>query len=345
MIGDGMGVEQLAATGMYAHGDPGTLFLEGLPIHTTIETDSITGVTDSAAAATAMACGVKCENHWVGQDHEGAFAVNVVEIAHAHGWKTGIVTTTAVTHATPAAFTVHQRSRFDMVNIATEQVTLSRPYVMLGGGLQFFLPAGQGSARTDDGLIDDLEDGGYQVVYTAAQLANAGTPDRLFGAFAPYHLDFVRARPPETTQPTLVEMTRAALRILDRDGASFFLLVEGGRIDHGGHINSVDDFVLETLAFDQAVRAVAEWAEGRDYVTIIVSADHETGGVEILANRGKGVMPSVSWEGSEHTDADVYMYGRGPGLGQLDGQRRNHTWVFAAVSALITGEPFTAPAP
>ena len=345
MIGDGMGVAQLAAAGMYAHGEPGTLFLESLPIQGAIETDSVDGVTDSAAAATAMACGVRCANYRIGEDYDGDIAINLVEISHVHGWKSGIVTTTAVTHATPAAFTVHQRSRFDMVDIATEQVTLSRPHVILGGGLAYFLPAGESSARSDDGLIDDLHDGGYQIVYTSEQLAQVGAPDRLFGAFAPDHLDFVRERAPDTTQPGMVDMTRTALDVLDRDGASFFLLVEGGRIDHGGHNNSIHDTVFETLAFDDAVRTVAQWADGRDYVTIIVNADHETGGLDILENRGKGQMPAVSWTGSEHTGADVRLFGRGPGLEQLDDRRRRHTWVFAAARALITGTPFTAPEP
>jgi alkaline phosphatase len=346
MIGDGMGPEQIAAAGIYDHGEPGTLHMESLPVHAKIETASASGLTDSAAAATAMACGVSCNNYRVGEDSEGQPAENIVDLAHEGGWRTGVISTAAITHATPAAFTAYQRSRYDQLGIAEDQVTRSKPHVLLGGGAAYFLPKGEGSARNDDGLVDAIDQAGYAIVANADELADATTDpdtDRLFGTFALDHMTMVRSRTPEIGEPTLPEMTRAALRVLDRDGASFFLMIEGGRIDHGGHHNSIEDVVFETLAFDEAVAAVMKWMKGRDYVTLIITADHETGGLSIVEPRGAGRMPAVTWKSGEHTGVDIHMFGAGPGLEPLAGERRHHLWVNAVIRARITGNPFTAP--
>jgi alkaline phosphatase len=336
MIGDGMGMEQVAAAGMFAHGEAGTLYFEGLPVRGTIDTTSLEGVTDSAAAATAMACGVRCKNYRVGEDADGEAVPNLIELAHERGWRTGIVTTSSLPHATPAAFTSHQRSRYDFVGVADDQALRAQPHVMLGGGAAYFAPAGPGSERSDDGLLDDLAEAGYTIVATRDELARAGRAERLFGAFAADHMDMVLERAPDTTQPTLAEMTAAALQALDGGAPGMLLVVEGGRIDHGGHDNSIADVVAETLAFDEAVRTVDAATDER--ATVIVTADHETGGLHVLEARGAGTLPAVTWRTTEHTGADVGVWARNPGAPIADGQRTTHLAIHEAIRARIAGD-------
>jgi alkaline phosphatase len=347
MIGDGMGQAQLDAASLYAHGATGELFMQSLPMRGALRSAGPSGTTDSAAAATVMASGVYTFNGALGLDRDDAPVELLVETAQARGLATGVVTTTMLVHATPAGFTSHVTSRGQVVEIADQQVRVTRPEVMLGGGARYYRPAGDGSAREDDGLFDDLDAAGYQIVETASELA-AAEPDgplgnRLFGAFAADHLSYVLDRDEPSSQPTLTEMSLRAIDFLDGDPEGFFLMIEGGRIDHAGHANDLADNVHETLAFDDAIRAVVEWASTRPDVTVIVTADHECGGLEIIGGYPAGIMPDVRWRWGGHTNARVGIFGVGPGTEVFDGAVVDHRWVHAIASSRITGAPFAPP--
>ncbi len=323
MIGDGMGREHVEAARRER-----PLRMDGLPRLGEVVTSSLSGITDSAASATAMATGEKTFNAWVGIDRRGEPAQTLVELAHDRGLPAGVVTTASLPHATPAAFTAHQPSRHDYPAIAADQATRVRPEVMLGGGRRYF-----------DAHLDDLAATGYQVASdrVGLALADADAGDRLVGVFADDHLDYVVDREVDSAQPTLTEMTLRAIEFLDRDQRGFFLMVEGARIDMASHGNDFERALGETLAFDDAVGAVMDWAAGRSNVTLIVTSDHECGGLRLAGG--------PSWRWGDHTNARIDIRASGPGTEVLDGAIVDHRWVHAVASARLAGAQFVEPAP
>lgn len=131
--------------------------------------------------------------------------------------------------------------------------------------------------------------------------------------------------------PHLADMAGAALAILDRDVDGFFLLVEGGLIDYAGHANDIERNIGETLSFAHTVERILEWAHGRDDVLLVVTADHETGGLTVLENRGEHHYPRVRWSTRNHTMAQVPLYAVGDGAEAVAGILEN-TAVYALLS-------------
>ncbi len=267
LIGDGMGPEQVKAAGIYANGTPGGLSFEQLPDQAEMTTYAANDpVTDSAASATAIATGVKVNNGVISlaRPGDGQPLTTVLEIFKAQGKSTGLVTTTEITHATPAAFAAHQPTRNNQLQIAQDYLKTSLPQVLFGGG-------GSGmSAQAADTA-------GYTVV-TSEQMMQAldtETVTRVSGQFGlghlPYEYDGMG------NLPHLRDMTKTALNILDNDPDGLFLMVEGGRIDHAGHKNDIKRNVMETLEFAKTVTEVLKWAENNPDTLVIVTADHETG--------------------------------------------------------------------
>jgi len=142
--------------------------------------------------------------------------------------------------------------------------------------------------------------------------------------------------------PHLTEMTLSALAVLEAGGEGFFLMVEGGRIDHACHSNDLPRCIVETLEFDRAVWAVIEWAQGRDDVLVIVTADHECGGLKVLQSNGKGRWPDASWQHKHHTGQAVPVYAWGQGAELFVGEIDNTELVerIAKAAALVAvGQP------
>jgi alkaline phosphatase len=332
MIGDGMGRGQREAASHFARGAPGQLFLESLPRRGTVITSGPSGTTDSAASATTMATGRRAFNGAIGIDRDGVPVQTVVELAHELGMPAGVVATSALPHATPGAFTAHKDSRHDLGEIAADQVRVVKPDVMLGGGAQYF-----------GDLYDDLSTAGYHLVRDRAELASAPATGALAGIFATDHLEFTIARPASTGEPTLLEMSRAALDRLDRSPDGFFLMIEGSRIDMASHQNLLAEAIGETTAFDDTVEGVAQWAAGRDDVTLIVTSDHECGGLEVVAGHGAGTLPDVRWRWLQHTNAPVGVYARGPGTEVFDGATIDHRTIHRVIESRLRGVPYEAP--
>ena len=299
-IGDGMGPIHTQAAGMYAHGEAGTLFFESFPYKGEMTTYSAnSSITDSAASGTAMATGIKVDNGVISLGNNGDLRT-VLEHYRDMGKMTGLVTTTTITHATPAAFGAHTASRSNFAEIAQDYLTESRPNILFGGG-------------TNELSITDATHAGYAVVTDRASLQGLNTEAASYvlghfgSGYIPYEFDGVG------TLPHLSEMTTTALNILDNDPDGFFVMIEGGRIDHAGHANDIQRNIHETLEFDNAVLEAIRWAKGRDDTLIIVTADHETGGMQIVQNNGVGQYPSVNWSTGGHTGQHVMVYGMGPG--------------------------------
>jgi alkaline phosphatase len=326
MIGDGMGFEQVKAAGMYAHGEPGTLSFESFPYSgelTTYATDS--NIPDSAAAGTALATGVKVNNGVVsmaipGDDSE---LETLLEYSKARGKSTGLVTTTYLTHPTPACFGAHDTSRNNRNTIADDYRRETRPNVLFGGG----------SYGMD---VLDSATAGYTVVtdYASMQALDTENVDMVSGEFGIGHMPY---EPDLGSLPHLSEMTATALSILDNEPNGFFLMVEGGRIDHACHENNIQQAILETLEFDNAVQVAIDWAVGRTDTLILVTADHETGWLTVLANNGAGVLPTVNWgriggQLTTHSAANVPVYAWGVNAEMVFGVMDN-TEMFGLVTA------------
>lgn len=297
-VGDGMGLGQIEATRCYA-GEP--LFFESFPFRSLIETAAAGGwITDSAASGTALASGYKVNTGVVSLAIPGDAQELETVLEYLQGWgkASGLITTSYLTDATPAAFGAHAACRFDSEMIAWQYLNRTRPEVLMGGEA-----AGLSLAVA--------ESAGYHVVTDRLSLvaAQTGTVARLCGLFGagylPYEYDGLGE------MPSLAEMTACALSVLSRDPDGFFLMVEGGLIDIACHGNDLPRCVAETLAFDRAVEVCATWAHGREDTLILVVADHETGGLSVVRDAGPGLLPEVNWSTSGHTGEPVALFGWG----------------------------------
>ena len=319
-IGDGMGFEKVKAAGMYTHGEAGTLSFEAFPHRAEVMTHSADSpMTDSAAAATAMATGSKVNNGVISTalPGDGSELYTLLEHFKDQGKSTGLVSTTFITHATPAAFGAHEPKRGNLAEIAEDYLNQTRPNVLLGGG-------GNGIAEAA------AEAAGYTVVTNRDELLalDAENITRVSGQFGdtnlPYEFDGLG------DLPHLSEMTATALKILTKNPTGFFLMIEGGRIDHAGHSNDIERNVCETVEFSKTVQVATNWAKGQADTLIIVTADHETGGLKVLENNGKGSFPTVSWSTGGHTTTNIPVYGWGRNAGRLSGVMDN-TDLFSVV--------------
>jgi alkaline phosphatase len=229
----------------------------------------------------------------------------LLEYFRDNGKRTGLVTTTYMTHATPAAFGAHEPSRNNKEEIADDYFQQTRPNILFGGG--------------ENGMSEIVAGvSGYTVVldYSGMQGLDTDIETMVSGQFGSYHLPyeydyFIGTSSGYDTLPHLSEMTVTALDILDNDPDGFFLMVEGGRIDHAGHSNKLEQNIFETLEFENTVQAVVDWAQGRSDTLILVTADHETGGLSVLQNNGQGSFPDVSWSTTGHTGVNIPAYAWG----------------------------------
>jgi alkaline phosphatase len=291
-------------------------------------------ITDSAAAATAYSAGVKTYNGAIGVDADTNSVPTVLEIARDRGMATGLVATSSITHATPAAFAAHVPRRSMEFEIA-RQIVAADVNVILGGGRRFF-----DQARRPDwlDLLSDIA-ANYAYVETEAELRGLDTGDltKLFGLFA------VEAMPPAPSRsPTLPSMAEAALEVLDNDPDGFFLMVEGSQPDWRAHDNdSLEAVVAEMLDLDRAIGVALEYRRLHPETLIVVTADHETGGlaVQMAGQSDRTTHAPYAGDASDlvaryttgsHTAEMVPLFATGPGAERFGGINDN-----AEIGALL----------
>jgi alkaline phosphatase len=299
-LGDGMGVTTMTAARIYAKGEDGELTMDTLPETGWVRTYSNNAlVTDSAPSMAAYMTGVKMNNEVVSMSPDtkamptasdntinncgapgsnGAPVATFLEQAKAHQYATGVVTTTRVTHATPATTYAHICHRDLENDIAALADGVD---VVFGGGRRHFTPSSAGGKRTDGrDLTAELAAQGYTYVSNRAgfDALDASTTTRAVGLFTTSHMSYELDRNP-AIEPSLSEMTSKALAMLQKTGKPYFLVVEGGRIDHALHESNAKRALVDAVAFDNAIKAAIDQAKLSDpdlaHTLIVVTADHD----------------------------------------------------------------------
>nr|WP_237473961.1 alkaline phosphatase [Virgibacillus halodenitrificans] len=293
MIGDGMGPSYPTAY-RYMKDDPSTPQMEKtvfdkhlVGMATTYADDPEENITDSAAAATSMSAGIKTYNGAIAVDTERDEVETVLEAAKKQGKSTGLVATSQINHATPAAFGAHDESRSNYNDIADDYFDEMingehKVDIMLGGGTNYF-------DREDRDLIEEFEEDGYNYVDDKEEMLE-NKNDKLLGLFAPVGLPKAIDR---EDSPSLEEMTTTALEQLSKNKDGFFLMVEGSQIDWAGHANDSVSAMSEMEDFAKAFETVIEFAKKDKHTQVVLTADHSTGGFSIGRDGEYNMNPEV----------------------------------------------------
>lgn len=311
LIGDGMGPAQVTLARLTL-GKP--LSMDSMPVGGFAKTQSANSVvTDSAAAGTALATGHKTNNGMISTLPDGTKVGTILEAAEKLGKSTGLITTVTITDATPAVFASHVPTRKDQAGIAP-QLVQEKVDVILGGGREFFTPKSQaGSKRTDEtDVIGQAKAAGYQYVDTRdALLAAKGT--EVLGLFEDAEMTT------EAPEPTLAEMADKAISILSQDKDGFFVMIEGGQIDRKCHANDAPGAVKQTIDFSDAVGKALEFARTNGNTLVIVTADHETGGLTLIGSEEGGDKLTPTFSTKHHSACNVPVFAFGPGSTEFSG--------------------------
>ncbi|MCX6326483.1 MAG: alkaline phosphatase [Bacteroidia bacterium] len=306
MIGDGMGIPDVYAAMTVSDKPLNIERCNIIGLQKTFSADNY--ITDSGAAGTALATGTKTKNGAIGMDSQGNGLKSILEIAEDHGLATGLVSTSSITHATPASFIAHQSSRGSYDDIAMDFLKTDID-VFIGGGIDHF------AKRKDKlNLLDSLKFRGYEVD-TSLTMVLKSTSLKLAGLTAPVHNPYrLKGR-----GDMLPASSGKAIEILKKNSKGFFLMIEGSQIDWAGHANAADTLVDETLDFDKAVGVALDFAKKDGHTLVVITADHETGGVTITGGSRETHKVILNFSAKGHTAVMVPVYAYGPGAEKFFG--------------------------
>jgi alkaline phosphatase len=299
LVGDGMGTSQVYS-GLIAN--KGEMYIKTMPYSGFSKTNSADDlITDSAAGATAFSIGEKTNNGAIGVDRNNVPKKTFLEIAVEKGLGTGLVSSCAVTHATPASFIAHQPSRNMYEEIAADFLKVDID-VFIGGGRNHF-------NKRKDGrdLLSELEAKNYEVVTTMDSLKYV-KGNKVAGLISEEHPEpYALGR-----GNMLGDASEFAINLLKKDSEGFFLMIEGSQIDWGGHDNNVPYIVTEMLDFDRVVGRVLEFASKDKETLVVITADHETGGFSINGGDISTGLVEGKFTTGSHTAVMVPVYAYGP---------------------------------
>ena len=287
MIPDGMSTTDTTLARWYQGGSP--LALDEMASGLVRTYWSAGAITDSAPAATAMATGYKTTNKYIGvlpakstmpgtssNDKDAKKPVaTVLEAAKLSGKSTGLIATSNIQHATPAAFSSHyySRSRYDIIG---EQQVYENIDVILGSGFKYLMPG----ERTDkEDILSVIPTLGYDYVTTTDQM-KASSSSKIWGFFSDDAMSYDMDRDP-AKQPSLAEMTDKAINVLSKNKSGFFLMVEGSKVDWAAHANDPTGVISDVIAFDKAVKVALDFAKKDGNTMVLAMTDHGNGGISI----------------------------------------------------------------
>ena len=295
MIGDGMGENHIIAGELYKGEE---LNIQTIENKSYIKTASTSTVTDSAAAATALATGHKTINGMVGIDKDGNNLENIIEYANLKGLKTGVVCTQILNHATPASFLVHNNYRYNYYQIAQEQIR-SNIDIMLGGGRLYF-----------NRYENEIRENGFRWINNISELNNIDKNEKIIGTLANESIS------KENERTNLADMVKETLGRLENENG-FLVMIEGSDIDTYSHDNNMKQMLVEMIDFDNAVGVAMEYVDNNPDTLLIITADHETGGLILDNITSKEQLNNECFTSNgQHTQKDVPIYAYG--LGEND---------------------------
>jgi alkaline phosphatase len=327
MVGDGMGVSQITA-GLYSNNN--YLALERCPVVGLMKTHSSNNkITDSAAGATAFASGIKTYNGAIGVDADRNVVPTILEMAETSGLKTGLISSSSLTHATPAAFYTHNHKRAYINDSAITDFMTSGIEVFMGGGKHYF--------TTRDDSLDYwslLPGMGYTVLDTILDSVPLKT-EKLICLDAEKHMLSI-----ENGRGAFLPLAaEKGLQVLDyKNEKGFFMMIEGAQIDWGGHENNSSYIISEMLDFDKTIANVLDFAAKDGNTLVIITADHETGGYAVGYDNDADTVQGAFTSGY-HTAAMVPVFAYGPGAEAFSGIIDNTDVFYKMMAALGLSKP------
>jgi len=336
LIGDGMGLTQISAA-MYSNNN--RLALAKFPVigfHKSHAANEL--ITDSAAGGTAIACGIKTNNGNIGTDENGLPTLSILEELDSMNFSTGMIVTSTIVHATPAAFAAHQARREMYEEIALDYLD-AKVDLLIGGGRQYF----QNREMDDRDLINEFENKGYVVMdqlYT--------TMNKIKWPLDKNLLYFTADKQPLTVsggRDYLSFAVRQGVQYLEqKSNKGFFLLVEGSQIDWMNHANDGRGVVMETLDFDRAIWEAIQYANRKGNTLVLVTADHESGGMSIEADSRMNKL-KYGFTTNGHTAAMIPVFAYGPGSTLFRGIYENTSIYHKMRAVLGLKEKINPPSP
>ena len=312
LIGDGMGLSEVSASQFY---NKKTSNFDRFPVIGLSKTSSASDlITDSAAGATAFASGIKTYNGALGVNTDTIAVKNIVEEISKIGISTGIISTSSIVHATPAAFYTHTKKRRMYEEIAAQLVTSDIDF-FAGGGTKFF-----NDRKDKRDLISELEQNGFSINIESLPKNNKPILNKKQGyLLAPNGMPKML----EGRGDFLSNATKLALESLSANEEGFFLMVEGSQIDWGGHDKDAEYLISELIDFDNTIGVALDFAKLDGETLVIVTADHETGGFTLSARNGdyNKIEPVFSTDG--HSATMVPVFAKGPSSENFGGIYEN----------------------
>ena len=320
LIGDGMGLAQIYA-GYTAN--KGYLNLFNMNVIGFTNTQSFSSyITDSAAGGTALACGEKTNNGYIGLDAKKDTIHSILYYAQQAKKSTGLISTSSITHATPAAFVAHVEDRAEYELIALDFLR-SNIDLFIGGGEMYF------EDRKDErNLSEELRQKGYTVKKDVASINDETKLPLAVLTSEAHNLQYLKRG------DVLPQATKKALTLLSPSKKGFFLMIEGSQIDWGGHKNDVGYIIEEMLDFDRAIGEALEFARKDKNTLVIVTADHETGGMSIVDGNLQLGSVTASFSTGQHTGIMVPIFAYGCGASEFGGIYDNKDVFYKMMSAL-----------
>ncbi|MCB2195241.1 MAG: alkaline phosphatase [Bacteroidetes bacterium] len=311
MIGDGMGVNQVYAAMSVATKPLSFEQFKYTGFHKTYSANAY--ITDSGAGGTALATGVKTNNRHIGVDPIGKPLKSILKYAEEHNLATGLVATSSIVHATPASFIANDTSRYNYEALAYDFLATDID-LFIAGGRKYF------DNRSDSlNLIDSLKNRGYNIVDGFQNVDTTAA-----GKFAVFTAEGHNPSILEGRDKNMLpQSTENAINILNKDKDGFFLMVEGSQIDWGGHDNDIDYVVSETIDFDHAVKRALEFAKKDGETLLIVTADHETGGLALVGGEMETHTIEAKFTTDHHSSVMVPVFAYGPGAENFGGIYEN----------------------
>ena len=347
LISDGMSLTQVSTYRLLKGGPNERIAVDKFPVSGIVLTHSENAiVTDSASSATAFSTGRKTNNGALGLDEDNKILENFTEIIDRYGYVSSLISTSEITHATPAAYASHVDLRWKTDEISLQMME-SNVMTILGGGRHFFLPEDLGGKRSDGlNLLEQMESS-RMVMTEKKELDSFDHSDlgKVVGLFADEALRDKEKPENHVFEPSSSEMLNFAINRSEKFNENgckgFFIMLEGSQVDWAGHANDLNYLKREMQDFDEAVELALDYATQNPDTLVIATADHETGGLLIESSSPTDyTAPEVKFSFNtgigygSHTGVPVPVYAYGPGSENFTGTLDNTDIFYAMLEAV-----------